>query len=343
MQNTRPAGSTTRAVIVGAGLMGRWHSDAAVRAGAAVVGVHDVDPGVCRALASRCGATAHTDLIRSLEDETPDIVHVCTPLATHRAIAEQALERGIHVIIEKPLAASPEETEALIALASERRALLCPVHQLAFQRWHALLPRVGEFLDVRYSTCSAGAHGEIDAESNRVADEILSHPLSLFERICPGSLEEARWTASRPAPGELRAHSTASGVSLALSISMNGRPTSHELRVTGVRGTLHVDLFHGFGWIEGNHASRIYKIARPFAGAARQFAAASRNLIHRAWSREFAYPGLRELIDAVYAELRGAGPQALSTDHIRRVARAQWAIGSTPLESARGIIDPEPE
>ena len=47
--------------------------------------------------------------------------------------------------------------------------------------------------------------------------------------------------------------------------------------------------------------SRTYKVARPFATATRQLAAVAGNLARRAWSRESAYPGLRELVRAVYA------------------------------------------
>ena len=118
----------------------------------------------------------------------------------------------------------------------------------------------------------------------------------------------------------------AGGVSLTLSISMNGRPTSHELRIAGTSGTLNADLFHGFAWLEGDHVSRTYKIARPFATATRQLAAAAGNLARRAWSRESAYPGLRKFVRAVYAGVRGAGPPALSPDHTRRVVRAQREI-----------------
>jgi predicted dehydrogenase len=306
--------------------MGRWHGDAAVHAGGAIVGVCDIELGIAEKLARRFGSAAEADFSRLLEDLAPDVVHICTPLASHRGLAQQALEERRHVIVEKPLTASPEETHALLTLALERGVTLCPVHQLIFQRWLSLLSRVGDLLEIEYSTCSAGALGRVGSDIDRVVDEILPHALSLFERIAPGSLEDARWVATRPALGELRAHTTAKGVSLALFISMRGRPPRHELRVTGTDGTLRADLFHGFAWLEGNHPSRIYKVGRPFFSAARQAGAAARNLVRRAWTREFAYPGLRELVAAVYSELRGAAGPALEPEHTRRVARARRGI-----------------
>jgi predicted dehydrogenase len=318
-----------RSMIAGAGLMGRWHADASVHAGGDVVAVCDLDLGAAEALARRSSAAAGTDFTRLLDDVAPDVVHVCTPLATHFQLAQEALKRCLHVIVEKPLARSLEETEALLTLARERGVVLCPVHQLSFQHWLPRVPAVGEILDLCYSTCSAGADGRSDSERDRVAAEIVPHPLSLFERILPGSLDQARWVVRKLPRGELRAFATAGNASLALFISMAGRPPQHELRVVGGDGTLIADLFHGFAWLEKGGVSRAHKLRRPFANAALQMGAASRNLVRRAWMREFAYPGLRELVAAAYGEIGGGEARALSPDHIRRVARAREEILSS--------------
>ena len=90
-------------------------------------------------------------------------------------------------------------------------------------------------------------------------DRASEPPPSSFD-----DLGSAPWHAERSAPGELRAQTTVSGVSLSLGISLRGRPPRHELRITGSRGTLYADLYHGYGWCEGSTTSRGYKIARPF-------------------------------------------------------------------------------
>ncbi len=315
-----------RALVIGAGLMGRWHAQAAASAGAQIAGVCDVDEAAARRLAARWGAVSNTDPIQLLERLAPSVVHVCTPPATHRRLAEEALVRGVHAIVEKPLTSAPEETERLLELARERGRVLCPVHQLAFQRWIPLVRRTGEILDLSYTTCSAAGAGRSAADLDGVAAEILPHPLSLFERIQAGSLEAARWTALQPASGELRALALAKGTSLCISISLSGRPSRHELRITGTRGSLTADLFHGFAWFEGAHVSRRYKIARPFAVAARELAGATGNLVYRAWHRQPAYPGLAELVRAVYGEICGTSSTALSPEHTRRVAHARHAL-----------------
>ena len=74
-------------LIAGAGLMGRWHMNAAVHSGARIVGIFDRN----RAAAERLAATARggnrpaagDDLAAILEQSSPDAVHVCTPLESH--------------------------------------------------------------------------------------------------------------------------------------------------------------------------------------------------------------------------------------------------------------------
>ena len=57
----------------------------------------------------------YDDLAALLEREHVDVLHVCTPNAAHAAQALAAIERGIHVVCEKPLAVSTEESRAMLA------------------------------------------------------------------------------------------------------------------------------------------------------------------------------------------------------------------------------------
>ncbi len=59
-----------------------------------------------------------------LADPAIEIVHIATPPATHRDLAGRALRAGKHVLVEKPLATTVEDGEALVALAAEHDRLL---------------------------------------------------------------------------------------------------------------------------------------------------------------------------------------------------------------------------
>jgi predicted dehydrogenase len=116
-----------RIAVAGAGHMGRLHA-AKVAAlqqaggGATLVAVADVDPARARELAAEHGARAVADL-RELAGEL-DAAIVAVPTVAHGAVVRSALELGLDVLVEKPIAASVEEAEALLARAAAKGALL---------------------------------------------------------------------------------------------------------------------------------------------------------------------------------------------------------------------------
>ena len=57
-----------------------------------------------------------------------DFVDICTPPAFHAAIALDALDAGLHVLCEKPLATSADEARAMLTRAEERRRVIFPCH-----------------------------------------------------------------------------------------------------------------------------------------------------------------------------------------------------------------------
>ena len=106
-----------RAAIAGTGFIAGVHAIALRAIGVEVVAV----AGRTRAGAEAFGTgRAYDDLGELLEHEEVDVLHVCTPNDAHARLALTALERGIHVVCEKPLTVSTEESRALIEAAEER-------------------------------------------------------------------------------------------------------------------------------------------------------------------------------------------------------------------------------
>jgi predicted dehydrogenase len=107
-----------RVAIAGAGMVARLHLDAARRAGAHVVGVCASTPERGKAAAERFGLERSFDSAEELaETDAADVVHICTPNASHFRLAELALRAGKHVVCEKPLATASEDADALVTLA----------------------------------------------------------------------------------------------------------------------------------------------------------------------------------------------------------------------------------
>lgn len=110
---------TIRTGLLGGGFMARVHTAAARTAGADLVGVATSTAAGSAAAARELGYRhAGTDAHALISDEI-DVVHICTPNATHADFARAALAAGRHVICEKPLATDVGEARELAALAAE--------------------------------------------------------------------------------------------------------------------------------------------------------------------------------------------------------------------------------
>ena len=109
-----------RAGLIGAGFIGGVHAHAIRSAGGILTRVADSSPEQAATSAGRLGAQAPADSARSLiESDEVDVVHICTPNATHAELAELAIAHGQAVICEKPLATSVGDAERLVSAARE--------------------------------------------------------------------------------------------------------------------------------------------------------------------------------------------------------------------------------
>lgn len=116
-----------RIAVVGAGHMGRLHAakiDALARAEGSVVlaGVADLEAGRAREVAEPLGAAAcggHRELLAAA-----DAFVVAVPTVAHHDVVRDALTAGVDVLVEKPIAASPEEAVALLDLARRKGRVL---------------------------------------------------------------------------------------------------------------------------------------------------------------------------------------------------------------------------
>lgn len=86
------------------------------------VGVYDIDMARAEEIAFACGSKAF-DSYSALLDEV-DALSVVTPTATHREVALEPLKRGIHTLVEKPIALNTGEAQQLIDAAENSGAFL---------------------------------------------------------------------------------------------------------------------------------------------------------------------------------------------------------------------------
>src|SRR5712691_2296195 len=109
-----------RGALLGAGNIAlhghapQWTRDEDLRREVEIVAVADLSPAnreAARALFP--AARIHARAEDVLESQALDFCDICTPPFTHRALVEQAASRGVHVLCEKPLAPTVEDTEQI--------------------------------------------------------------------------------------------------------------------------------------------------------------------------------------------------------------------------------------
>ncbi|MET9798917.1 Gfo/Idh/MocA family protein [Nocardiopsis alba] len=131
-----------RVGVVGLGFISRFYL-AALEASPAwrTVAVCDLDPA--KVADPPEGAVGHTDHTTMLDEVELDAVVVTAPNDAHARICADALERGVPVCVEKPLALTPAEGEPLAALARERGvALFTAFHRRYNSEFLALRERL---------------------------------------------------------------------------------------------------------------------------------------------------------------------------------------------------------
>jgi predicted dehydrogenase len=105
-----------RAGIIGAGFIGGVHAHAVHASGGVVSRVAGSSPDDAWEGAQRLGAEAAADSAEDLINATDvDVVHICTPNATHVPLAELVIAAGKPVICEKPLAMNVPDAQRLTA------------------------------------------------------------------------------------------------------------------------------------------------------------------------------------------------------------------------------------
>ncbi len=103
-----------RIAVVGLGNMGTPHCrDLAASEGADLCAVVDVDAARAGRVADEVGAAAYGDFVTMLDAMEPDGIVVATPHPSHRELTEEAFERGVHVLVEKPIAVEVAEATAM--------------------------------------------------------------------------------------------------------------------------------------------------------------------------------------------------------------------------------------
>jgi len=127
-----------RYAIIGCGRISPNHIMAVKENNLNITALCDLIPANMADKIVKCGLPnsikQYTDYKQMLEEEDLDLIAIATESGKHAAIALDCIEKGIHVIIEKPIALSLEDADAIIATAEKKGVKVCACHQNRFNK-----------------------------------------------------------------------------------------------------------------------------------------------------------------------------------------------------------------
>ncbi len=314
------------AAVIGAGMISQHHLRYLQRSALArPVAICDRSPAMARFAAERYGvADTFDDHVAMLDALRPQVVHVLTPARTHAAIAKQCLERGAHVIVEKPAAMNANELDELFAVADANGRQLIEDHNYRFNTPLRQLAAIdlGDVRDVDVHLSlplrDGGRYADADLPHPShdlpcgVIHEFITHVCYLALSFMPDNGFDTVTAAWRNHGGgalfkydDLDATVIQGNVHARLRVTC-AAPGSLTIAVRGTRGQASTDLYHPHlhvnrdGWTLMRSAAR--GIFAKIAGRT-------------------AYEGLSTLLDRTYRGLRGNNPLPVSREQIMQTTR----------------------
>ncbi|SEF13263.1 Predicted dehydrogenase [Arthrobacter alpinus] len=177
-----------RVGLIGAGTIARVHAAAWSKIGVDLVVFAS---SAAQELADAYGGTAVASLPEMLAGV--DVVDICTPTASHSAIARAALNANCDVICEKPLARTVDEARQLVNLARERGRHLLPAHVVRYfpeyvKAQQAIVAgRLGQLAVLRFSRTGAFPTAGWFADDNESGGIVLDQMIH--------DIDQAIWLA----------------------------------------------------------------------------------------------------------------------------------------------------
>lgn len=131
--------------IIGCGKVAHLHAKAINNLECAILtGVWSRSASTAEGFARQYKVNAYDDIATMVTDSSMDLVIVCTPHPFHKEPTIEAAKAGAHILVEKPLASSLEDCDAMIAACKESKVKLGVISQ---RRWYAPVSRVKRAID----------------------------------------------------------------------------------------------------------------------------------------------------------------------------------------------------
>ncbi len=174
-----------RAGVIGVGYLGAFHAEKyAQLTDVELVGVFDSDSRRAREVAASTGTRAFDDQGALLA--AVDAVSVAVPTASHAEVGAAVARAGVHMLVEKPLAATSEQGRRLVAAAEEAGVLLQVGH---LERFNPVYEEMRSVVDhPRFIECHRLAPFAGRGVDTNVVYDVMIHDLDLVGFLTGGNL-----------------------------------------------------------------------------------------------------------------------------------------------------------
>jgi predicted dehydrogenase len=175
-----------RTAVIGVGYLGRFHAQKySTLPESRLVAVADASAEACGRVAAEVGVRAVTDY-REILGEV-DAVSIATPTPLHYSIARECLERGVHVLVEKPITETLEEARGLVALAAKSGRILQVGHLERFNA--AILALAGTLGRPRFIESHRLAPFKERGTDVNVVLDLMIHDIDLIQSLVGAPIE----------------------------------------------------------------------------------------------------------------------------------------------------------
>lgn len=224
-----------------------------------IMAVCDIKEEAGRETARRWGVpNVYQDFSQMLQSEKLDFVNICTPPRSHFPLSMQAIEAGLNVLLEKPMALTLNEAEVIVATAKKSKVKLCVVHNLLFspviQKAKALVDSgvIGEVIGMQVHIARNGLDYSQPEDwrydlPGGLFGEYASHPVYLLQAFLGNingirALKKKCGASPWIATDELKVLVDAKKGLGAFSVSCSSFEESLTLEIFGSQRNLHINL-----------------------------------------------------------------------------------------------------
>jgi predicted dehydrogenase len=194
------AAGDLRTAVIGVGYLGRFHAQKYRELeGSRLVAVVDASPESAQRVAAELGVEAATDYRAVLE--RVDAISIAVPTPLHHVVAMAALERGIHVLVEKPIATSVAEAREMVEAAARRGCVLQVGHLERFNP--AIVAAVSKLETPRFVESHRLAPFKQRGTDVSVVLDLMIHDIDLIQELVGQPIESIDAVGAQVFSGEI--------------------------------------------------------------------------------------------------------------------------------------------